>query len=84
VMCFQCHEIGYYTSKCPWKKNGKGVKHIAIGTIESVEDINTQFDTNFSMAPYLSSNIVSSVRWYMGSGAPRHMTYESSLFSNIQ
>jgi hypothetical protein len=36
------------------------------------------------MVAYVASNTKSSVGWYMDSGAPRHMTYDKTLFSKIQ
>jgi hypothetical protein len=36
------------------------------------------------MVSCLSSNIVSSVGWYVDSGASRHMTYDKKLFSRLQ
>jgi hypothetical protein len=37
-----------------------------------------------AMVSCLSSNIVSSVGWYVDSGASRHMTYDRSLFNRFQ
>jgi hypothetical protein len=76
--------MGHYASQCPLKKKGKGVKQVVVGTVAGVEEINSQFETTFSMASCLSSNIVSSVGWYVDSGASRHMTYDRSLFNRIQ
>jgi hypothetical protein len=37
-----------------------------------------------AMVTSLSSNIVSSVGWYVDSGASRHMAYNKSLFNKFQ
>ena len=42
------------------------------------------FDTSFSMDSCLSTNIVSSVGWYVDNGASRHMTFNRPLFNKIQ
>jgi hypothetical protein len=42
--------------------------------------IHLKFETTFSMVSCLSSNIMSSVGWYVDSGALRHMTYDKTLF----
>ena len=46
----------------------KGVKQIVSKNIVGVEEMTSQFETNFSMASCLSINIVSSIGWYMGRG----------------
>jgi len=43
-----------------------------------------QVDKTFAMVSFLSTNTVSSVGWYVESGASRHMTYGMSLFNMIQ
>jgi hypothetical protein len=48
------------------------MKQVVAGTVAGVEEMTSQFETAFSMASCLSSNIVSSVGWYVDSGASRH------------
>jgi hypothetical protein len=60
------------------------VRHVAVGTIVGVKEINSLFETTFFMTSCLNSNNVYSLIWYVGSGALRHMTYDKSLFNMIQ
>jgi hypothetical protein len=53
------------------------VRQVATRIIVGVEDMNSQFDIVFSMTSCLSSNTMSSVGWYVDSGALSHMTYDS-------
>jgi hypothetical protein len=57
--------MGHYAGQCPLKKKGKGARQVAVGTVAGVEEMNSQFETAFSMTSCLSSNIVSSVGWYV-------------------
>lgn len=41
-------------------------------------------ETTFSMVSYLSYNTVSSVGWYVDSEASRHMTYDKTLFNELE
>jgi len=65
--------MGHYASQSP--EEGKA-KQGEIFTTTGVDEGSSQFETAFSMASFLSSNTVSSVGWYVDSGASRHMTYD--------
>lgn len=82
VMCFRCHEMGHYASQCP-KKKGKA-RQVAAGTVASVDEDSYPFEIAFSMVSCFSSNTMSSVRWYVDSGASRDMTYDITLFKRLQ
>ena len=41
------------------------MKWVATKTIASIEEVTYQFETTFTMVSYLSSNILSSVIWYV-------------------
>jgi hypothetical protein len=75
--------MGHYVGQCPLKKKGKGARQVVVGIVASVEDMNSQFETSFSMNSCLCSNTFSNVVWYVDNGALRHMTYDRSLFSRI-
>ena len=60
------------------------MKQATVGIVTRVDEMMSQFDTSFSMDSYLSTNIVSSVGWYVDNGASRHMTFNRSLFNKIQ
>jgi len=50
-----------------------------------VNEFTTRLDTTFAMASCLSTNTVSSVRWYADSGASRrHMTYDRKIFNKLK
>jgi hypothetical protein len=51
--------------------------------VVGVDELTSQVEIAFSMVFCISSNIVSSVGWYVDSGALRHMTYEKKLFSRL-
>ena len=53
--------MGHDAGQCPLKKRVKGMKQVVAGTVAGVEEMTSQFETAFSMAYFLSSNIVSSV-----------------------
>jgi hypothetical protein len=71
-----------------WRRRGReGTVEIvarSAGTIAGVDELSSQLETTFSMVSCLSSNIVSSVGWYVDNGASRHMTYDKKLFNRFQ
>jgi hypothetical protein len=63
------------------EEKGKGVKYVATWSVVGVEEDPSQFNNNFYLDSCLSSNTMSIVGWYVGSGASIHMTYDRSFFS---
>jgi hypothetical protein len=89
VKCFRCHQKGHYANQCLEKKKKGKAKQQKIGCRECkyysrVDELASQLETTFSMVSCLSSNTVSSVGWYVDSGASRHMTYDRKLFNKLQ
>jgi hypothetical protein len=54
-----------------------------VGTVAGVEDINSQFETTFSLTSCFDSITMSSVGWYVDNGTSRHMKFDKSLFNKI-
>jgi hypothetical protein len=85
---FQVSTNGHYANQCLEKKKGKAKKQRkdcrecrdCIG----LDELESKLETAFSMVSCLSTNTVSSVGWYVDSGASRHMTYDRKIFSRFQ
>jgi hypothetical protein len=75
--------MGLYANQCPSNKNGKRKKYDVARSITCVEEYSSQFETTFSMVSCFPSNTMSSVEWYVDSGASRHLNYAKSLFNRL-
>ena len=76
---FKCQQNECYDNQClmmtnrnsKHKKPFLGRMNIVVG----FDRLESNIDTTFSMVFYLSTNIVSDIRWYVDSGILRHLTF---------
>ena len=78
MKCFHCHEHGYFTTNCPYKKKNKKATGVA-----ARKALASQFEIYFSLIACLVSSYMGSV-WYLHSGASFHMTGDKELFSDLE
>jgi hypothetical protein len=77
-------------SQCPEKKKGEGKQQQQKQFVRSakasarVDELTSKLDATFSMVSRLSSNIVSSVGWYVENGASKHMIFNKKAFDELR
>eukprot|EP00253_Pinus_taeda_P012445 PITA_12445 len=78
VICFNCHKMGHYATKCPLKKSKKGSSEGSEG-----EALASQLEMDFTLIACMVSSMMGCV-WYLDSGASFHMTSDKNLFSALE
>jgi hypothetical protein len=85
---FQVLTKGHYAKPMSREEEREGQeqqKQIAgsAETVVGLDELESKLETTFSMVSCLSTNTVSSVGWYVDSGASRHMTYDKKIFKQV-
>jgi hypothetical protein len=80
VKCFQCHQLGHYTTKCPQHKKGPGKGQFAASA--EIEEFSSRFEEDFSFIACMASSMTSTT-WFIDSGASCHMIGNKNYFGQL-
>lgn len=80
IKCFSCGEMDQFSSRCLMKKTRddekkKGKEDIDVATSAEIDALTGRLEEeDFAMISHFSQGTVDKDRWYMDSGALKHMT----------
>ena len=89
VKCFNCGEMGHFSSKCLIKNKGDDEKSkrkqvTFVGTSVEIYDLTRRLEEeDFDMISHLSRGIVNEDVWYVENGVRKHMTGSQEVFETL-
>lgn len=89
VKCFNCGEMGHFSSRCLMKKKGddekkKGKHVVGVATSAEICALTKRLEEeDFAMISHFQQGTTYEDGWYMENGATKHLTESQKVFNTL-